>query len=51
MDLDKKENYTKPKAKVFALESLSFLEYFSGNGDIDQWLDGDDLGDTEEYIY
>ncbi len=51
MNLDKKVLYTAPKAEMFNLESLSFLEYFSGNGDIGQWEgDYDDLGDTEDYV-
>ncbi len=50
MTLDKKEVYIAPKSKLFFVKRLSFLEYFSGAGDIDQWDDGEDLGDTEDYI-
>lgn len=50
MNLMKMTNYVAPKAEVVHLRGLSFLEYFSGNGNVEQWLDGEDLGDTEDYL-
>ncbi len=46
MKLESKEFYVAPKAESFVISSLSFLEYFSGNGDIDQFEDGGDLGES-----
>ncbi len=50
MSFVKKSDYIRPMGEIIAVQSLSFLEYFSGNGDIAQWEDGEDLGDTEDYL-
>ncbi len=49
MNFEDKLNYNKPKANIFSFQALNMLEYFSGIGDIDQWEDGEDLGNTEDY--
>ncbi len=45
-----KENYAKPFFEVFEMRNLSFLEYFSGNGDVDQFGDGGDLGEGGDVL-
>ncbi len=46
----KMKKYEKPLAEVFVIRNLSFLEYFSGNGDIDQFEDGGDLGEGQDIM-
>ncbi len=45
-----KKVYDRPQAEVFVMRNLSFLEYFSGNGDIDQFEDGGDLGEGKDVL-
>ncbi len=44
-----KKNYLKPEVEIFAIQQgLSFLEYFSGNGDVNQFEDGGELIDVSD---
>ncbi len=47
--MSKKHTYVCPEVELLQVKGLSFLFYFSGDGDIQQWEDKDDFGDTEDY--
>ncbi len=43
-ELERLKDYVSPKASVFNLPcSLSFLDYFSGIGDVEDFVDGEEL--------